>query len=43
MKEKRSMTSIPQQTQAMEQIVEEEAIQLAKETGFIERGAAMGM
>ena len=37
------MTSIPQQTQAMEQILEEEAIQQARETGFIERGAALGM
>jgi len=38
MKEERSMTSIPQQTQAFQQILEEEVIQLA-----IERDAAMGM
>jgi hypothetical protein len=43
MKEKRSMTSIPQQAETLQQVLEEEAVQLAKETGFIERGAAMGM
>jgi hypothetical protein len=43
MKEERSMTSIPQQAEALQQILEEEAIQLAKETGNIERGTAMAM
>ena len=37
------MTSIPQQAEALQQILEEEAIQLPKETGFIERSASMGM
>ena len=31
------MTSIPQQAEALQRILEEEAVRLAKETGFIER------
>ena len=34
------MTSVPQQAEALQQILEEEAIGLAKETGFIERERA---
>ena len=34
------MTSIPQQAEALQQILEEEAVRLAKETGFIERERA---
>lgn len=34
------MTSVPQQAEALQQILEEEAIRLAKETGFIERERA---
>jgi hypothetical protein len=40
MKEERSMTSVSQQAEVLQQILEEEAIQLAKETGFIERERA---
>ena len=34
------MTSIPQQAEALQQILEEEAVRLARETGFIERERA---
>ncbi len=34
------MTSVPQQAEALQRILEEEAIRLAKETGFIERERA---
>ena len=34
------MTSVSQQAEVLQQILEEEAIQLAKETGFIERERA---
>jgi len=34
------MTSVPQQAEALERILEEEAMALAKETGFIERERA---
>jgi hypothetical protein len=40
MKEEPAMTSVPQQVEALEQILEEEARLLAKETGFIERERA---
>ena len=34
------MTSIPEQAEALQRILEEEAVRLAKETGFIERERA---
>ena len=34
------MTSVPQQTKVLQQILEEEAVRLAKETGFIQRERA---
>jgi hypothetical protein len=40
MKEEPIMTSISQQAEALERILEEEAMGLAKETGFIERERA---
>src|SRR6266571_1487446 len=40
MKEEPPMTSIPQQAEALQQILEEEAVHLARETGFIERERA---
>jgi hypothetical protein len=40
MKEERPMTSVPQQAEALQRILEEEAKLLAKETGFIERERA---
>jgi hypothetical protein len=40
MKEEPPMTSIPQQAEALQQILEEEAVRLARETGFIERERA---
>src|SRR5690242_19960345 len=40
MKEEPAMTSIPQQAEALQRILEEEAVRLAKETGFIERERA---
>jgi hypothetical protein len=40
MKEESAMTSIPQLAEALERILEEEAVSLAKETGFIERERA---
>src|SRR5437868_3628827 len=40
MKEEPAMTSIPQLAESLQQILEKEARQLAKETGFIERERA---
>src|SRR5437667_12494418 len=40
MKEELAMTSVPQQAEALQRILEEEAVPLAKETGFIERERA---
>src|SRR6266571_412900 len=40
MKEEPPMTSIPQQAEALQQILEEEAVRLGRETGFIERERA---
>src|SRR6266478_5998882 len=37
MKEEPTMTSVPQQAEILQHILEEEAMRLAKETGFIQR------